>query len=212
MIKVDRLKEFVRDVWKSCTGADDDDDDAESIAESLTEANLYGIDTHGVRLLELYMRRIEDGSVKKRPHVTITTPYPCLHIVDADGGLGAPAGFRAIDECIKAAEMYGMSMANVRNVGHAGCMGVYTRRAARRGYIAYAFSACPSAMATPNGKEPYFGTNPISFAAPRGRDDSPFCIDMAMTETTVNWIWKARNEGRPVPEGLARLQPMHVTC
>ena len=66
----------------------------------------------------------------------------------------------------------------MKNMSHSGSIGYYTEMAAEQGLLAISF--CQSdPMAVPvGGTEPYYGTNPISFAAPTA-DDRTVVFDMA---------------------------------
>ena len=50
--------------------------------------------------------------------------------------------------------------------------------------IGLSFTHADSLMLSYNGTRPFFGTNPIAFAAPT-EDEEPFCLDMATSQ--VNW-------------------------
>jgi LDH2 family malate/lactate/ureidoglycolate dehydrogenase len=52
------------------------------------------------------------------------------------------------------------------------------------------------------GKAAYLGTNPISVAAPAGRNP-PFVFDMATSQVARGKIINAAREGKPIPEGWA---------
>ena len=67
------------------------DEDAQIVADNLIEANLRGVDTHGItRLLAIYVKRLKVGIVKARPNITIVSDNPSAIVVDGDNGLGAP--------------------------------------------------------------------------------------------------------------------------
>ena len=78
------------------------------------------------------------------------------------------------------AKKNGIAVVGMRNMSHSGSIGYYTEMAAKEGLAAISF--CQSdPMAVPvGGTEPYYGTNPISFAAPTA-DDRNVVFDMATT-------------------------------
>ena len=63
-------------------------------------------------------------------------------------------------------------------------MASFALRAARKGYIAFAFTHADALVSSYGGKRAYFGTNPICIAAPR-KEAEPFCLDMA--PTMISW-------------------------
>jgi LDH2 family malate/lactate/ureidoglycolate dehydrogenase len=57
-------------------------------------------------------------------------------------------------------------------------------------------------MATTRGKEPFFGTNPLSLAAPANNGDS-FVLDMATSVVALGKVEIADRKGETIPEGWA---------
>ena len=57
-------------------------------------------------------------------------------------------------------------------------------------------------MQSYNGKNSFFGTNPICFAAPR-KDEEPFCIDMAPTYIPWNKILEKKENNQMLEVGVA---------
>ena len=55
-------------------------------------------------------------------------------------------------------------------------------------------------MAPAPGASPFFGTNPMAFALPRGNGE-PVIADMATSQVALVTIKKAAAEGRPIPLG-----------
>lgn len=177
-----------------------DDWSVACVTDSLVSASLRGVDTHGVRLLPTYVQSLRGGSISRRPNIVCTRPFPAKCVVDADHAFGIAAGYRAIDECVAAAEQTGLAMASVFNSSHPGCMASFTLRAARQGYIAMAFTNTGSKILSHSGTRPYFGTNPIAFAAPRKEID-PLCLDMATSIIPWNRVQQSLATGDRLPAG-----------
>ena len=85
-----------------------------------------------------------------------------------------------MEKAIEMAKKTGIAVVGMRNISHSGSIGYYTEMAAKQDLVAISF--CQSdPMAVPyGGTEPYYGTNPISFAAPTA-DDRTVVFDMATT-------------------------------
>ena len=64
-----------------------------------------------------------------------------------------------------------------------------------------AANASPS-IAPFGGKTPFFGTNPLAFAAPR-KGRAPLVIDQSSSATAFVNIRAAAQAGRQIPEGWA---------
>ena len=90
----------------------------------------------------------------------------------------------------------------MNNSSHCGSMASMALRAARKGYISFAFTHADALMLTYGGKKPYFGTNPICFASPRLKKE-PYCLDMATTSISWNKLLNYRNKSKKLPENLA---------
>ena len=84
----------------------------------------------------------------------------------------------AMEKAIEMAKKSGIAVVGIRNISHSGSIGYYTEMAAKADLVAIA--CCQSdPMAVPyGGIEPYYGTNPISFAAPTA-DERTVVFDMA---------------------------------
>ncbi len=74
------------------------------------------------------------------------------------------------------------------------------QRIAAAGLIGLGFANSPSAVAPAPGAKPFFGTNPMAFAIPRGERD-PIIADMATSQVALVTIKKAAAEGGPIPLG-----------
>ena len=82
----------------------------------------------------------------------------------------------------------------------AGVVGWFVQRMATAGLIGLGFANSPSAVAPAPGASPFFGTNPMAFAIPRG-DNAPIVADMATSQVALVTIKQAAAEGRPIPLG-----------
>jgi LDH2 family malate/lactate/ureidoglycolate dehydrogenase len=77
------------------------DEDAAIVTDNLIEANLRGVDTHGItRLLAIYVKRLKVGIVNPTPQIEVVGNAPSAIVVDGDNGLGAVVGAFAMREAI----------------------------------------------------------------------------------------------------------------
>ena len=178
-------------------------DTATIAAEALADADLHGVDSHGVGLVPLYDQRRLQGRLNVTPNVTVVREKGAVALIDADKSLGHPVSIQAMDlACAKARET-GVSVVGVRNSNHFGAAGYYSRQAAKQGMIGMAMTHAPGAAVVPTfGKDAALGTNPIAFAAP-ALQNQPFALDMATSTVAVNKIRNAHRRGKPIPEGWA---------
>ncbi|WP_186356661.1 Ldh family oxidoreductase [Streptomonospora sp. PA3] len=173
--------------------------DAEAVAHHLVEADLRGVDSHGVSRTAVYVHRIRRGLVTARPQRSVITQTPVSALLDAGNGPGIVAAEHAMRTAIAKAADTGVGMVSVRNSNHCGMLAHYTGMAAREGLVALATTSAPAAMAPWGAKDSYFGTNPISYAvpAPEGRPDIVF--DMATSHVAKGKIILAGKNGQRIP-------------
>jgi LDH2 family malate/lactate/ureidoglycolate dehydrogenase len=175
---------------------------ADAVAETLVEADLRGIDSHGVNLVRLYATRLRAGQLEPRTELRILRDEgPFLH-VDGGLGLGQIAGLLAIDRAIEKAKLHGVGVATVRESSHLGALGYYTLRAARSGVIALAFQNGPAFVPPHGGLTGIFSTNPFSYAVP-ACEEPPVVYDVATTTVAGNRILLARKRGTSIPPDWA---------
>ncbi|HEY8477443.1 MAG TPA: Ldh family oxidoreductase [Chloroflexota bacterium] len=195
--------EVLREFTVQCfTAAGVPAEDARVVAENLIEANLRGVDTHGItRLLGIYIKRLRAGLVNTRPNIRVVSESPSTVLLDGDNGLGAVVGRRAMELAIARARHAGSAWVGVRNSNHFGACAHFTMMAARADMVGIALTNGPKSMAPWGGVTPYLSTNPISFAVPS--DDGPVVLDMATSVVAKGHIFLAAAKGERIPEGWA---------
>jgi ureidoglycolate dehydrogenase (NAD+) len=170
---------------------------ANTVAHSLVDASLRGVDSHGVARVPIYVARLRTGATNPRPRPAVISRHGAIAVVDGDRGPGQVAGVFATDLSIALAREHGTGVALVRHSSHYGAAGYYTMRAARQGLVAMSTTNADPLVVPFGGLEPALGTNPIAFAAPT--TDGVFDLDMATSQVAINRIYNARDEGRPIP-------------
>ena len=179
--------------------------DAALAAEVLIDADLKGIESHGIAHLTWhggYVPGLRDGRVNPTPTIRVLRETPATLALDGDGGMGVVVATEAMDRCIARAETSGIGMVTIRNGRHFGAAGYYAERAAARGLIGMASCNTPVLAVPAGGTERAFGTNPLAFAAPiAGRE--PFSLDMATTAVAGGKLEIAGRQGKRLPSGWA---------
>ncbi|GGF98119.1 ureidoglycolate dehydrogenase [Paenibacillus aceti] len=183
---------------------------ADGVADVLVHADVRGIHSHGAMRVEYYAERIAKGGINTEPEFKFEKTGPCTAVFDGDNGVGHVAAKQAMDEAIKMAESSGIAAVGVRRIGHSGALSYFVRQAAKAGMIG--ISVCQSdPMVVPfGGSEPYYGTNPIAFAAP-SQDDRIITLDMATTVQAWGKILHARSRHESIPESWAVDREGHPT-
>ncbi|MBI28628.1 MAG: putative oxidoreductase YjmC [Alphaproteobacteria bacterium MarineAlpha5_Bin11] len=199
LITYKNLLNFTKKILKE-TGLDSKS--VNSVSLGLCEASLRGVDSHGIKLLPHYIKSAQLGRKNPTPSFIFTKTFPSVGVLDADNAFGHAAGIEAIDCCIKLAKKNGIGAVAVRNSSHPGALASMTIKAARKGYISFAFTHADSLMLSHGGKRSYFGTNPISFAAPR-KEKEPYCLDMATSMISWNKLLNLKNTKQNLEKNLS---------
>ena len=177
------------------------EDAARLMADSLVDANLRGVDSHGVQLLLAYAAQIRAGHVDPSERgVVLTASGACL-TYDGRNGLGQTISDLCADHAIRLARTSGgLGMAVARNSNHYGASAWWAQKIARAGMLGLVGCNATALVAAWQGRDKIIGTNPICMAVP-GPD--AFLLDMATTTVALNKVQKAILTGEPIPQGWA---------
>ena len=88
-----------------------------------------------------------------------------------------------------------------RNMGHAGFLGYYVRRAADRGLIALMTADGWPLVAPTGANQALYGTNPIAVAIPG--EEFPIVVDMSTASVTIGQLRLLSLGNERLPPGLA---------
>ena len=174
--------------------------EAHVFADSLVQANLRGMDSHGVMRLAAYLRRIREGALLPGMEPEVLTDGGSLLAVDGKNGVGVWIAQRVMELCVERAAQTGVCVAAVRRGNHFGCASYFTRYAMDRHMIGFAMANSPKAVSPFGGAEAMFGTNPLAVAIPAA-GETDFDLDMATSLVAQGKLILARKEGRSVPAG-----------
>lgn len=184
--------------------------DAAFVAETLVEADLRGVHSHGVLRLPRYVRELSEGITNPEPAITTLDEGPAFARVDGDGGMGQLVARYSMTAAIGKARAAGSATVTACRSRHFGSAGTYAAMALESGYIGVAMTVASPRLAPTGGSQPLFGNNPISMAVP-GTQDFPLIIDAAMGSTAAGKLELAAANGETIPEGLARSLDGEVT-
>ena len=199
LVDAERVRRVVSDVL-GALGVPGDD--AVLVAEVLVEADLTGVDSHGVHLLLMYADRLRSGQIRPSG-VEVLDDSGSTVWLDAGLGMGQIAGVRAVDLLVERARAHGVATVSVREATHLGALGVYTRRVAEQGVVCLCAQNGPTVVPPFGGVTPMFSTNPFSYAIPTDRHPT-VVFDIATTAVAGNRLLLAKRRGDPsIPEGWA---------
>jgi len=174
-------------------------DQAIEAANVLLNADLRGVDSHGVARLVGYLRLYEKNRINSKPQLSVVHETPSTAVVDGDAGLGLVAGPYAMRLAIEKAKNVGTGWIAVKNSNHYGIAGYHAMMALEADCIGISMTNASPLVAPTYSKERLLGTNPIAVAVPAG-NEPPFVADMATT-TAANGkleILQRKNESAPL--------------
>jgi L-2-hydroxycarboxylate dehydrogenase (NAD+) len=177
--------------------------DATLVATLILEADLTGVDTHGILRLPQYIGYLTSGTINPRPQLKVVERGPATALIDGDNGMGHQVMAFATELAIELARQSGVGWVGVRGSNHAGAGGVYAAMPMAHGMVGiYAAVSSINNMPIWGGAEPLLGTNPIAIGVPAGQGPSVL-IDTATSVSSVGQIRKYALEGKSIPEGWA---------
>jgi len=171
-------------------------------ARSIRDAEADGIRTVGLSYLPTYCDHVACGKVVGNAVPTVTRPRPATVVVNAQYGFCHPAfeaGFEPLLEC---ARTNGVGVLAMTHSYSAGVLGWFVERLADERLVALMFANSSSLMAPAGGVRPFFGTNPIAWAAPR-RNGPPVVADMSSSAVAWVRVNAAAQAGETIPLGWA---------
>ncbi len=93
-------------------------DQAQIMTDHLVEANLLGHDSHGMRRLPAYLTGLRNGTLRPYDNPTTVRETPTTAVIDAGGGLGMVAAYRAMELAVDRAKQYALGAVAVHHSGH----------------------------------------------------------------------------------------------
>ncbi|WP_460452214.1 Ldh family oxidoreductase [Alsobacter sp. SYSU BS001988] len=179
-------------------------DEAYEIIDNLVEADLRGVESHGVVRMPIYVQRLAAQATNPRPSIKIVHETPSTAVVDGDNGMGQLVSIRAMQIAIDKAKANGVcSFVSVRNSNHFGAAAEYAKMACAHDMIGFAFTIGGINHMVPwGGAEAMLGNNPFAVALPAG-NGLPVVLDMACSVAARGKIIVAAKEGVPIPADWA---------
>ncbi len=175
---------------------------ADATARSICDAEAEGIRTVGLSYLPTYCDHVACGKVNGNAIPVVSSQRPGTIVVDANLGFCHPAYEAGEEPLIAAARLNGVAMLALVHSYSAGVLGWFVDRLAREGLIAIMFANSSALMAPHGGMRPFFGTNPIAWAAPR-RSGPPVVADLSSSAVAWVKVNAAAQAGEAIPLGWA---------
>ena len=171
--------------------------------EGLVEADLRGVETHGVVRLPAYVRGFVSGAINPSPRIAVIRQRGAVAALDGDNGIGMVTGRAAMEHAIALARDHGLGFVVIRNGNHTGMLAQYVLRAVDQGMFGYFVSNGPAVMPPWGGTDARISNNPVAYGFPTDTD-FPIVLDMACSAAARGKIRLAasRNENIPIDWAL----------
>ena len=175
-------------------------EDGKKIADTLIQAELWGVTSHGVLRVEHYVRCLQSGGILPKAEFTVEQQWGSWVRASANGGLGIPASCQATELVIHLAKEHGVGIVNLKESHHNGAEGVYAHAIAKEGMIGIVMSTGNPIMAITGSCEATIGNNPFAYAVPAGKYNT-LMMDVAMSAVADGKVQVAKATGKLLDPG-----------
>lgn len=172
------------------------------IAQCLIEADLRGVDTHGMNRIPSYIERIRKGVLDPLASPTLRQMTPVVAQVNGHNGFGFLAAYTGMAAAIRMAKEMGIGIVSVKHSNHFGMSAWVVQQALDAGMMSLVFTNSSPALPVWGGKSKLMGVSPIACGAPAGKR-RPFVVDMAPSVAARGKIYKAQRRGEKIPRDWA---------
>jgi L-2-hydroxycarboxylate dehydrogenase (NAD+) len=176
-------------------------DDAALLTDSLIEANLRGVDTHGItRMLCTYVKRMQVGVVNPKTELKVLREHPSTALIDCRNGIGQVASHHAMRMTIEKAKKTGVAFVATTHSNHYGAAAYWAMMALPHGMIGFSATNAPATVAPTGGRTAMLGTNPFAVAIPAGQEQ-PMVLDLATTMVARGRVLLYTKQNKPLKPG-----------
>ncbi|WP_075618857.1 Ldh family oxidoreductase [Paenisporosarcina indica] len=194
-----KLEKFCFDVFVK---AGVSQESAKIVADSLIQADLRGVESHGVVRTSIYLERIEKNMIDSKSDIKVESESDATALVNGNNNFGSVVGSFALDVAIQKAKEKGAGIVGVKESNHFGTGAFYALKAIQQDMILLVMSNASQTMPPTGGIRPFIGTNPLAVGVPAG-EELPFILDMATSVVARGKIIVAAQKDNPIPEGWA---------
>lgn len=177
------------------------EENANIVADSLVYADMRGVKSHGINMVEAYVERAQHGGLKADAEVTVIRESASSVAIDANNGFGQVGAYKAAKLAMEKAKKTAVACASVKNSNHCGALAYYTDLIAKEGMIGMMFANANPTVAPFGGMEAVIGTNPLSISLPY--KNGAVLVDMATSTVAKAKIYHAKTVGAKIDPSWA---------
>ena len=212
-VRVEPLQRFVGDVFERCGMSTED---AALLADTLVNADLRGVHSHGVLRVPEYAKKLTGGGVDPKGVPRVARDSGAAMLVDGCNSMGQIAANFAMRQAVERAKTTQVAVASVGGSNHCGAMGYYATQALSEDMIGLASTNALPTMAPWGGLDKILGMNPLAVAIPAGRErpmvhDAAFAAHgkirvYAQKGLPIPAHWAFDAEGQPTTDAAAAVE------
>lgn len=198
-VPVGDLSAFAAAVFERCSMSKDD---AALLADTLTEADLRGVHSHGVLRVPEYAVKLRTGGVDPKGRPRVVKDSAAALLIDAGNSMGQIGAAYAMSLAIERAQTSNVAVASVRGSNHCGAMAYYAMRTLPHDMIGLATTNALPTMAPWGGLDKIVGINPLAIAIPAD-EETPIVLDTAFSGSSHGKIRVFHQKGAAIPANWA---------
>ncbi len=178
-------------------------EDATILTDSMIEANLRGVDTHGItRMFCTYVQRIQKGVMSPRTELAVVRENASTALLDCKNSIGQVGAAEAMRRAIEKAARTGVALVAVSHSNHYGAAAYWAMMALPHGMIGFSSTNAPATVAPTGGRRRMLGTNPFAVAIPTA-EELPVVLDLATTVVPYGRILLNAKQNKALEAGWA---------
>lgn len=173
---------------------------AQTVADVLLEGDLLGHSTHGLQLLDPYLKELEEGAMTSKGAPVVLKDHGMSLLWDGNYLPGPWLVTRAIDTGLERLNRYPIFTASIRQSHHIACLAAYLERVAEHGFLIVLTTSDPTlgAKVSPFGsRTPVYSPNPIAAGWPI--KNSLVMLDISMSTTSVGRSQRLGRQEKRLP-------------
>lgn len=175
---------------------------ARRTADHLVDANLAGVDSHGVLRVPDYVDLVAQGRMSPTDQIEVVRDFAATALLDAHYTFGQYTVSRAADIAVSKARQFGIGIVAVRNSAHIGRLGEYAEQITDQGLIGYICANLQGSgqrVAPFGGREGRLSTNPLAWGIPT--NGAPLVIDISTSVSAEGRIRVKMRRGESLTPG-----------
>lgn len=174
------------------------EEEAKTIIDCYIEADLCGVNTHGISVLPAHIDKIINHVYNIKPNIRIEREGISFSVVNGDNSIGPISASYCMNLAIRNAKEKGIYFVFCNNNNTLGPAFYYNNLAICQGLIGITITNSPATMAPTNGKSKLLGTNPLAISIP-AKNENPIILDMATSTVAKSKIKQALEENKTIP-------------